>query len=237
MNSNYNDIIDIILTLIDDEDISNNIAISGSIVPYLVTNKESLEYHSDFYILVKSKKIDLVRDKVRKLTKEYEFDFVSDSKKYSKEDYGFKIKYQGTTVGFFPYSLIDNDLTIKTYSLNKEKDKIDFKKKIIPRVTKSSVIRLINFGKDKKIRIMTPEFILADKETREKGPGNPTKETMYLLNKITDESVLKVVRESVINTKVKIVTKETKDNNYILIIILGALVVLLLVVAYICFKK
>ena len=84
MNSNYNDIIDIILTLTDDEDISNNIAISGSIVPYLVTNKESLEYHSDFYILVKSKKIDLVRDKVRKLTKEYEFDFVSDSKRYSK---------------------------------------------------------------------------------------------------------------------------------------------------------
>ena len=69
MNSNYNDIIDIILTLTDDEDISNNIAISGSIVPYLVTNKESLEYHSDFYILVKSKKIDLVRNKVRKLTK------------------------------------------------------------------------------------------------------------------------------------------------------------------------
>ena len=124
MNSNYNDIIDIILTLTDDEDISNNIAISGSIVPYLVTNKESLEYHSDFYILVKSKKIDLVRNKVRKLTKEYEFDFVSDSKRYSKEDYGFKIKYQGTTVGFFPYSLIDNDFTIKTYSLNKEKDKI-----------------------------------------------------------------------------------------------------------------
>ena len=53
----------------------------------------------------------------------------------------------------------------------------------------------------------------------------------------TDESVLKVVRESVINTKVKLVTKETKDNNYILIIILAALVVLLLVVAYICFKK
>ena len=90
MNSNYNDIIDIILTLTDDEDISNNIAISGSIVPYLVTNKESLEYHSDFYILVKSKKIDLVRNKVRNtyLTgKDYK-SFVKYWMAYSGNNYG-----------------------------------------------------------------------------------------------------------------------------------------------------
>jgi len=236
MNSNYNDIVDIILTLVEDEEIRSNIAISGSIVPYLVTNKESYEYHSDFYILVRNKKIDLIRSKITKLTKEYEFDFISDSKKYSKEDYGFKVKYQGTTVGFFPYSIIDNDLTIKTYAISKDNDKISLKKKIIPAIKKSSVIRLINFGKD-KIRIMSPEFILADKELKEKQPGNPTKETMHLLDKISDESVLKVVRESVSNAKIKMITKETSDNNYILIIILAALFILLLVIAYICFKK
>ena len=223
MNSNYNDIIDIILTFTSDEELSGDIAVSGSIVPYLVTNKESLEYHSDFYILVKNKKINLVRDKIKKLTKEYEFDFISDSKKYSKEDYGFKVKYQGTTVGFFPYSLIDNNLTIKTYAINKDNKK-------------SSVIRLINFSKQ-KIRIMSPEFILADKETKEKRIGNPTDETMYLLSKISDESVLKVIRESISNMEVKIDTKETKNNDYILVIILAALFILLLVVAYICFKK
>ena len=115
-----------------------NVIIDGNIMKENLKNSNKKE--SWLLNELKSKKIDLVRNKVRKLTKEYEFDFVSDSKRYSKEDYGFKIKYQGTTVGFFPYSLIDNDLTIKTYSLNKEKDKIDFKKKIIPRVTKSSVI-------------------------------------------------------------------------------------------------
>ncbi len=236
MNSNYNDIIDIILTLINDEAIANNIAISGSVVPYLVTNKESLEYHSDFYVLVKNKKIDMVRSKIKSLSREYEFDIISDSKKYSKEDYGFKIKYQGTTVGFFPYSLINNDLTIKTFAINKDGTKISLKKKIIPNVKKSSVIRLINFSRS-KIRIMSPEFIMADKEIREKEPGNPTGETMYLLNKISDESVLKVVRDSVSNTQVKIITKETSDNNYILIAILAVLFILLLIIAYICFKK
>ena len=236
MNSNYNDIGDIILTVALDEDIINNIAISGSIVPYLAMERESLEYHSDFYILVKNKKMDLVRRKIKELTKEYEFDIISDSKKYSKEDYGFKIKYQSTTVGLFPYSLIDNDLTIKTYSINKEETKINLKRKLIPSVSKSSVIRLIKFGKG-KLRIMSPEFILADKEIKERNPGNPTDETMRLLDKISDESVLKVVRESVSNTKVKITTKETTDNNIILTVILAILVVLLLIIAYICFKK
>ena len=32
MKSNYNDIIDVILTLIEDEEIASNIAISGSIL-------------------------------------------------------------------------------------------------------------------------------------------------------------------------------------------------------------
>ncbi len=236
MKSNYNDIIDIIITLFEDEEIINNIAISGSIVPYLVTERESLEYHSDFYILVKNKKIEMVRRKIKELTKEYEFDFFSDSKKYSKEDYGFKIKYQGTVVGFFPYSLIDNNLTIKTYAINKDGTKIKLKRKLIPTISKSSVIRLIKFGKS-KLRIMSPEFILVDKETREQQPGNPTSETIHLLNKISDESVLKVVRESVSNAEVKITTKETNDNNIILIVILSTLVILLFVVAYICFKK
>jgi len=178
----------------------------------------------------------VVRNRIKFLSKEYEFDIISDSKKYSKDDYGFKIKYQGTTVGFFPYSLINNDLTIKTFAINKDNTKISLKKKLIPNVKKSSIIRLINFSKS-RIRIMSPEFIMADKEMREKGPGNPTGETMYLLNKISDESVLKVVRDSVSNTQIKIITKETSDNNYILITILVILFILLLAIAYICFKK
>lgn len=237
MNGNYNDIIDIILTLIEDEDIMNNIAISGSIVPYIVMNKESLEYHRDFYILVKDKKIDLVRNKIKKLSREYEFDISSDSKKYSSSDYGFKIKYVGTTVGFFPYSIIDNNLTIKTFSVSKTKDKINLKKKIIPNISKSNVIRLARFQDNKKVRVMSPEFILADKEMREKDFGSDSENAIQMLNKISDYEVLKRVRNSVSNTKVKILTKDVKENNLILTVILSVLVVLLLVLAYICFKK
>ena len=66
MESNFNDIIDVILTFNKNEELSKNIAVSGSIVPYIVTNKESLECHTDFYFLVKHKKINDVRDIIKK---------------------------------------------------------------------------------------------------------------------------------------------------------------------------
>ena len=77
----------------------------------------------------------------------------------------------------------------------------------------------------------------SDKEAREKEPGNPTKETMRLLNNLSDESVLKVRRESVGNTRIKVQTRKLKENNTILIIILLSLIILLITIAYICFKK
>ena len=55
MKSNYNDIIDIILTFIKDEEIAKNILVSGSIVPYLISSKVSLGYHNDLYFLVQEK--------------------------------------------------------------------------------------------------------------------------------------------------------------------------------------
>ncbi len=237
MNSNYNDIIDIIITLIQDEEIASSILVSGSIVPYIISNKESFEQHTDFYILVKEKKIALIRKKIKKLSKEYLFDVVSDSKSYSKEDYGFKIKYENTTVGFFPYSLIDNKFSIKTYGINKDTMEVRLKTKVISNVAKSSVIRLTNFNNDKNIMIMSPEFILADKEIREKEPGNPTTETMRLLNNICDESVLKIIRESVKNTKVRVQTKKLKQNNSILITILILLLILLMIILFLSLKK
>ena len=164
MKSNYNDIIDVILTLTEDESISSNIAICGSIVPYIVAKKESNEIHMDFYILVKQKKMSLVRNKIKKLSDEYDFDFVSDSKKYGNGDYGFKVKYEGTAIGFFPYSLVDNNLCIKTYAKMKDQGKVRLKKKIISGVEKSDVIRAIPFNEDRTLRIMSPEFILSETE-------------------------------------------------------------------------
>lgn len=236
MNGNYNDIIDVILTFNKDEEISKSIVVSGSIVPYLVLNKESLEQHTDFYFLVKSKNIDSIRKKVKKLSKVYQFDVIIDSKNYSSFDCGFKIKYNDTVIGFFPYSIIDNSFTIKTFSISNDRKEIKLKTKTIPNVSKNSIIRLINFGGN-TIRIMSPEFVLADKESRENQPGNPTVETMKLLNKLSDETVLEVLRKSVGEIVVKIDSKPLRRKNYILNILIFILLLLFILIAYICFKK
>lgn len=237
MKSNYNDIIDVILTIIEDEDIAKNVAISGSVVPYIIGKKESNEFHSDFYVLVKEKKINIIRKKLKKLSDEYDFDFVSDSIKFGKGDYGFKVKYEHTAIGFFPYSLINNNLCIKTYAKIKDQGKVKLKRKIIPNVSKSEVIRLIPFNEDKTLRIMSPEFILSEIESRETDYEYTTKETYRLLDKMCDDSVLKKVRESVRKTKILVETKSVINTNYILTIILALVFVALIIISILCFKK
>lgn len=214
MKSNYNDIVDVILTIINDEDLAKSIAVSGSIVPYLITSKESEEYHSDFYILVKEKNLNAVRKKMKVLSREYEFDFTEDSYKKTNNDCGFKMRYENTVIGFFPYSLIDNILTIRSFSIDDGDNVIIEKTRIIRNVSKSFVIRLINLNGDKKLRIMSPEFILADKESREKEPGNPTYETMILLDKISDERVLKSIRRSILDSEVIIQKHKNKKRFF-----------------------
>lgn len=237
MNSNFNDIIDVILTFNKYEELSKNIAVSGSIVPYIVTNKESFEYHSDFYFLVRQKKINNVRNVIRKLSKEYIFDIVSDSTKYSSNDYGFKIKYENTIIGFFPYSIVDNNFTIKTFSITKGRNEVGLKTKIIPNISKSSVIRYINFNGDRKIRIISPEFILASKEVNEKQPGNPTSETIRLLRDLSDENVLQALRENVSKMKVNIEHRKIKKFDYKFMILVIFLVIILVFLTYKCFEK
>ena len=213
MKGNYNDIIDIILTLQKNETINKNIIISGSIVPYLLLNKESSENHTDLYILVNEQELSNVRKEMKKMSKEYLIDIISDSRKMNKTDYGFKMKYENTFIGFFPYEFLNNNFILKTYSINKNKTEIALKTKSIPCLTKTILFRQIKFN-NKSLTIMNPEYVLVDKESREKEPGNPTKETMNLLNKICDESILKVIRKSFIDSKIELKKENIKKNIF-----------------------
>lgn len=204
MKSNYNDIIDIILTLVNDDEIRDYAVVSGSIVPYLISSKESNEFHSDLYILISEKRMDKIRKRMKQLSKEYLFDIINDSRSYSKDDYGFKLRYEDTYVGVFPYSFKENIFKIKTYSINKQGDMISLKTKTIRDITRGTIIRQISFSNDNIISIMSPEYVLIDKKLREKQQHNPTKETMDLLNKISDESILKVLNKSMINMNIDI---------------------------------
>ena len=50
MKNNYNDIIDILMTLLNDEEIASSIVVSGTIVPFLFTKKEARKKIKKLYL-------------------------------------------------------------------------------------------------------------------------------------------------------------------------------------------
>lgn len=226
MKNNYNDVIDVISKFNEDDEILNNTLVSGSIVPYLIEQKECPFFISDLCIYVKAKKMDFIRKKIIKLSKEYDFDIESDSTIYSDIDYGFKIKYQDTMVRFYPYSIIDNNLIINSYEINKDEKIIRLKQKKIPDIIKSDIIRRVEYY-DRLIRIFTPEFILSMMEVKDE---NET-EIIKILDSITDEEVVSRLRIKVSKAKNTYYEEEIKSSKALLI----AIIVVLLILAGVIF--
>lgn len=236
MKNNYNDIIDILMTLLNDEEIASSIVVSGTIVPFLVTKKEPDEYIRDFSILVKKKNIDSIRKKVKNLSKEYTFDIVSDSKTYVVGECGFKIKYNDTNVRFEPYSFLSNNFKVSSYVLSEDEKEIITKTNTLYNVTKNCIIRYTTFSDDKKIRIISPEYQLSKIELMNKKAFGPSTKVIEMLNRLSDESILKIVREKMENEDVDIKRQAAKKDNQMLFIILGAVLVVLAMIVFLIMK-
>ncbi len=230
MKSNYNDVIDLLLTIIEDEEVRKSILICGSIVPYIILGEESKEYHNDLYVYVKRTKMDLVRKKLIKLSKKYELDIVSDTKKLGKYEFGFKIKYEDTIIGFFPYTLINNKLTVKTYRVNTDEKKIEYKTKTLESINKDDIIRAVMIS-DKTIRIISPEYLLVDLE--QKGELN-NKTYIKRLSNISENSKILKLRNSYSNIKVDIENRNMIEKTPFLNILIVVLFVILLIVGILC---
>lgn len=234
MKSNFNDLIDVILTFVNNEELSKSVVVSGSMVPYLAVHKDSNEIHNDLCFLVKEKKIKKVRSIVDKLSYEYEFDIVSDSSKLSNYDHGFEIKYQDNLVYFFPYSIINNELKIGSYYT--EDNIITLKTKTIPNIRKENIIKLIKFDKY-YVRILSPEFILVQKENNEKNLREMNLPYIKILNKISDDEVLESIRKSMKKESVNINTVKIKKNEKLIVIALSIIFVILVIIGIVLFKK
>lgn len=230
MKSNYNDVIDLLLTIVEDEEVRKSILICGSIVPYIILGEESKEYHNDLYIYVKRNKMDLVRKSLIKLSKKYELDIVSDTKKLGKYEFGFKIKYEDTIIGFFPYTLINNKLTVKTYRVNTDEKKIEYKTKVLEEINKEDIIRSVMLS-DKAIRIISPEYLLVDLE--QKGELH-NKTYIKRLANISDNSKIVKLRLSHSNIKVDLENRNMVEKTPFLNVLIVILFLILLIVGIIC---
>lgn len=212
MKTNYNDIIDVFLTFLNDERIKGDMLIYGSIVPYLISKKEPRENLKDTYILVETKEIKKFRKVLKELSKEYLFDIVDDSLYYGKDDYGFKMNYEGNIIGIFPYELYIDEFIIKTYKVDFEEKKIKLKTKVLDKVSSNSIVRQAMLTKNNLLKVCSPEYIMLYKVLKSKEFYKT--ETYKLLNQITDESIIKVLENSIAKIKINIETKKIKRKLF-----------------------
>lgn len=217
MNNNYKEVMDIILTFIDDEDIKDKLIYSGDIIPFLIKDKESNIYHNDFEIFVEFDDMQEVRNTMNSLSKEFDFEIIFDTNKVTTHDYGFRFKYDNTVVSVHPYTIKKNNLYIRSFSISSDLKRVVQKLKKIPNFDENEAFRILEIKENKVIKIITPEFLLADLESKD----NTNKEVIEMLYKISDKKLLKVVKKAIQKTEITIKEEEIKprifDQNVIII--------------------
>lgn len=233
MNNNYQEILDIILTFIEEEDIKGKLIYSGDIIPFLIKDIESDIYHNDFEIFVEFDDMKKVRRIMNDLSKEFDFEMMFDTDKVTTHDYGFRLKYDNTIVSVHPYTIKKNNLYIRTFSISSDLKKVVQKLKKIPNFNESEAFRTLEVKENKVIKIITPEFLLAELESKD----DTNKKVLEMLYKISDKKLLKVIKKAIQKTEITITEEEIKakiiDQNVIIIgLVALALLILILMIVF-----
>ncbi len=230
MNNNYGEILDIILTFVENEDICNKVIYSGSVIPFVIKKEESNIYHNDFEIFVEFDDMKQVRRAIYNLSREFDFEITIDTNKVTAHDYGFRIKYDNTIVSINPYTIKKNNLYIRSFSVSQDMKKIIQKLRKIPNFNEREAFRTLEIEDAKVIKIVTPEFLLADLESKD----DADKKIVEKLYKMSDKKLLKAVKKAVQKTEITIKEEEIKsriiDQNVIIIgLVIVAIILLILI--------
>lgn len=132
-HANYFGIINIIMNIVQYDEISNIIFVSGGIVPWLISGNNSNRKHDDLDLLVSKENMPIVRDF---LIKHNLYNASLDSLNYEDAemvDYGVDTYIDNIPVGFYPYEkMIDGSIVQRSFSLAEIDHKKDLKVKKIP---------------------------------------------------------------------------------------------------------
>ncbi len=104
----YEDVLEIIEKLSDEQELEEKFAVVGGVVPYLVADMKSDRAHSNLDLLVKYQDMDIIRNFLKK---KHLYNPKYDSMNYleNKQDYGLLTKIKGLPVNFFPYKKNSKD--------------------------------------------------------------------------------------------------------------------------------
>lgn len=162
---NYSNIINILMSIIQDEELADIVFVSGGIVPWLVSKKDSKRNHSDIDLLVLQENML----KVRKFLRKYNlYDASLDSLNYEDAemvDYGVDTCISGIPVGFYPYEQISDELIVqRSFSSTDVSGRKDLKVKEIPNMKVTDYLAKTTLPNGSVIGISSLEVVKVTKE-------------------------------------------------------------------------
>ncbi|MGE5456013.1 MAG: hypothetical protein ACM3O4_02800 [Ignavibacteriales bacterium] len=162
---NYSNIINILMSIIQDEELADIVFVSGGIVPWLVSKKDSKRNHSDIDLLVLQENML----KVRKFLRKYNlYDASLDSLNYEDAemvDYGVDTYIRDIPVGFYPYEQISDELIVqRSFSSTDVSGRKDLKVKEIPNMKVTDYLAKTTLPNGSVIGISSLEVVKVTKE-------------------------------------------------------------------------
>lgn len=162
---NYNDIINLLTRANQYEELSNIIFVSGGIVPWLVSKKNSNRNHGDIDFIVAQENMPKVR---AFLEKHNLYDAALDSLTYedAKEvDYGVDTFIDGIPIGFYPYEQMPDNLMVqRSFSPTEIDGKKDLKVMEIPNMDIADYFATTTLPDGSTMGISSLEVVKATKE-------------------------------------------------------------------------
>lgn len=162
----YREIVEVLQIMMKHDRLRNKVFVSGGIVPWLVSGRDSNRSHGDIDLIVSQENMSIIRE----ILKEYnlynqELDSLTYEQDGKLQDYGVDTYIRGIPVGFYPYERTkDGTLIQRSFSPNEINGKKDLKVKEIPDVMIEDYFTKTILPNGLSIGISTLEFVRATKE-------------------------------------------------------------------------
>lgn len=161
----YISIVNVLMDIVQHDDLGNIVFVSGGIVPWIISKKDSNRKHGDIDLLVSNENMP----KIRKFLSEHNlYDASLDSLNYENAlgvDYGIDTYIDGISVGFYPYEKTkDRSIIQRSFSPIEINGKKDLKTKKIPNIEINDYLSKATLPNGSLIGISSLEIIKATKE-------------------------------------------------------------------------
>ncbi len=164
MEFSYEKIMETLMKINVIEELRGKLFVSGGIVPWIVSEKDSQRMHGDIDLICKQEDMELVRQKL----KDYriyapELDSLTYPQEGLVQDYGVDTYIGGVPVGFYPYEIEEGKIIQRSFSPDLVDGKPDLKVKIMDGLDERDYLTSTTLSNGVQIGHSTLEMVRATK--------------------------------------------------------------------------